>query len=194
MIILLSGLFIAGVALAVYALVPFQWGEKKPQEPVPAPILPEPLEQLNVERQNLQGELELANNVARELKEELAKFKESANAQQLQQLKENKEKLELAQKDNQQLAQKIKSLEEQSAVYLKEIEEHKAINADLLNKLKVFEAQLQEYKQEIEKQKAIIQQPAPAAQEQVSKKEYDELKKKLEEAEQILRIVHGAGK
>lgn len=168
MIILLSGLFIAGVALAVYAFVPFQWGGKKPQESPPTPILPEPLEQLNVERQNLQSELELANNVARQLQEELAKFKENAGIQQLQQLKENKEKLELAQKDNQELTQKIKTLEEQ-----------------------------------IEKQKAIIQQPAPAAkeqvskpvpeEEQVSKKEYDELKKKLEEAEQILRIIHGAG-
>lgn len=206
MIILILVLFIAGAALAAYAFIPFEPGEKKAEESIPImPILQEPLnlrleeqinslntelEQLKRERQNLQTELELANSVVRDLKEELSKFRESGNVEQF---KENKEKLELLEKNNRQLSEKIITLEEQIAVYVKDIEKHKAINSDLLNKLKVFEAQIEEYKQEIEKQKAIIQKPAPV-EEQVSKKEYDELKKKLEEAEEILRIVHGEGK
>lgn len=69
-------------------------------------------------------------------------------------------------------------------------------NSDLINKIKVLEIQHVEYNKEIRKQSELIEElkKKESTEERVSKKEFDDLKKKLDTAEGVLRILHGADK
>jgi len=68
-------------------------------------------------------------------------------------------------------------------------------NSDLANKIKLLETQIETYKKEMAQlNEAAAQKPQTTPQpagETVSKEEYEELKKKLEAAESVLKIVHG---
>ncbi len=67
--------------------------------------------------------------------------------------------------------------------------------SDAINKVRILEMQIEQYKKEIEKVSVAQAQGAkkPVPEDSVPKKDYEELKKKLEEAEKVLMIVHGAG-
>lgn len=269
MIILLSGIFLIGVGLAVYAFFPSRQdaGQTRLDEPIPLHLPPETMApkpaagyDLTAEFQQLKGEHKnLAENID-QLKKENAQLKDEllAKGKELEksvnqvsslnrELKDNKDKLEAwaneseqllekvaaleekerqfanlteqaskseaANKENTDLADKIKLLETQVAEYKKEevilkaaiqskeaeeikkTEAFQKENIDIMNKIKVLEAQVEQYKKEIE-QITVSQaqgQPKLEPQDSVPRKEYEELKKKLQEAEEILRLVHGAG-
>jgi chromosome segregation ATPase len=68
-------------------------------------------------------------------------------------------------------------------------------NSDAVNKIKLLEMQIEQYKKESEKAAALNPKglPVPEPQDSVPRKEYEEIKKKLKEAEDVLKILHGAG-
>ncbi len=83
---------------------------------------------------------------------------------------------------------------EHAAKREKELEIFKQDKSDLENKIKMLESQISEYNKEIEKQNEIIsQRQKDKAAGGVSKEQYEELKNKLEKAEEVLRMLHGAG-
>ncbi len=176
MIILVGVLFLLTIGLAVYALLP----QAKDKKPVPTADIPK---ETNIIRPWMEPacppveKIEAAAQQKNNLETELGQIKQ-----------ENADlKVELLSK-----AQPLAS-EEQSRKADGLIKE----NSDLANKIKLLETQIENYKKEIAKlNEAAAQKPQPvpqpaAAGETVSKEEYEELKKKLEAAESVLKIVHG---
>ncbi len=212
MLILVGLLFLLTIGLAVYALLP-----SKKQEPEdidkkvirPATAILEPLnpaadkiEELNQQKKNLQVEFEQLKKENADLKvESLNRMKETEEMRkQLAELKsrpqvneEQSRKADGLAKENSDLANKIKLLEVQIESYKKE----SAQTLGAGDKVKALETQVEDYKKEIAKlnealaQKPQVATPPAAAGETVSKEEYEELKKKLEAAESVLKIVHG---
>ncbi|MFH1441426.1 MAG: hypothetical protein ABIH18_05255 [Candidatus Omnitrophota bacterium] len=78
----------------------------------------------------------------------------------------------------------LKSRLEVSESQMKELAKLTKENIDLLEQVKSLEKQIENYNKESKKDEAIRG---------VSKEQYEELKQKLEKAEEVLRIVHGAG-
>ncbi len=119
-------------------------------------------------------------------------------------------------KENKVLSEKIKALESEAAQKqseevlkkdfdelnnrlseeLKKIDAFTKDNTDLLAKIKFLAFQNEEYKKEIAKVAAEISELKPEinTEEMISKKEYNELKEKFDQAEEFLRIVHGGTK
>jgi len=111
-------------------------------------------------------------------------------------LAEAKDKLNSLIEENKEFSEKIAALESQvtkasaeaarvSAEAVKgsaDSEKLKAANDDALSKIKMLEMQIEQHKKE-----------AFNPQDFVPRKEYEELKKKLEEAEAVLKMVHGTG-
>lgn len=209
MIILIAGLFVAAIALAIYALMP---PERKPQarplenETVLTRITNEPLvlrleeqvnslntelEQLKLEHQKLENELLLANKLVIDLKDELSKHRMNSSVDQSEVKRLQKENVQL----ETGLLDKSKELEKEINLGLslqRELNENKdkiicieKENKILSEKIKALEstaAEISELKPKIN------------TEEMISKKEYDELKEKFNQAEEVLRIVHGGAK
>lgn len=249
MIILLSGIFLVGIALAIYAFFPSKQesDKKRADESIPLHVPrettePKPgaghpdssaeLQQLKNEHRTLQTQMELANNVVKSLRADLVKANASAaTAEGVEQVKkenaqlkdellkksidldklaaqkldsnkgqeENKGKLETLTKENQQLLEKIKLLEEKAGqlgeqVSKKDYDELnnkfsgvsdkvktlEGQNTDLTNKIKLLEAQVAEYAKQEAALKATIEDTKKEG-EQVPKKDFDDLDKKLNE-------------
>ncbi len=263
MIILLSGIFLVGIALAVYAFFPSKQDnvQKKSDEAIPLHVPRETVEpklsghadssaelqQLKNEYKNLQAQLESAGILVNGLRAELVKATATAPVNEdIDQLKrenmqlkdelmrkgleldklnnqkldfnksqdENKAKLETLTKENQQLLEKIKALEEKSGQLGEQVpkkdfddldkklsEETSKVeglekeNSDAVNEIKLLKMQIEQYKKESEKAAALKSKvlPGPEPQDSVPRKEYEEIKKKLKEAEDVLKILHGAG-
>jgi len=165
-----------------------------------------------------------------ELLEEQVSKREYEDIQQ--KLKTELEKIEALNRENSDLAGKIKIFETQSGEYNKEIEQQKSIieelkissannvakeefeqlnekmklegekldllkneNASLIEKIKDLELDSDKQKKEIQKQSAQAKEIKSSIDlsEFVPRKDYEALKKKLESAEEVLKIVHGAG-
>jgi len=73
------------------------------------------------------------------------------------------------------------------------LDKFKKENAELSGRLKSFEDKINEYDNKIKEQDEFIDKEKNKCEGCASKKELAEVQKKLENAEQVLRIVHGAG-
>lgn len=93
---------------------------------------------------------------------------------------------QVSKKDFEELQKKI---DEEKAAR----ERFKKENAELSERIKAFEIKSAEYEKKIKEQTALIDKEKGKCDGCASKKELEEVKKKLENAEQVLRIVHGAG-
>jgi chromosome segregation ATPase len=203
MVIVLVGLFLVGVALAVYALLPNQDnarpGHRREEIAPPAPVYNLELEQLKagldevkasneqLKRENAQLKIDL---LAKNRELEKAANQDSGKTTALESLlAESKANAGLLEKENKKLTEKIAAAEGQLAEALEKIktlegdtaksggqEEKLAVavkeNTVLADRIRLLETQIEQYKKDAQ--------------------DYAELKKKLEEAEEVLRMVHGA--
>lgn len=186
MLILVGLLFLLTIGLAVYALLPSRKQESedtaekiiRPATAILEPLNPaaENIEELNQQKKSLQAELE-------QLKKENSDFKvESLNRiKEIEEARKQLAEFKTRPQNNEELSRKSEGL-------IKE-------NSDLANKVKLLETQIEEYKKESAKLSEAAAQKTPEAQpaagDTVSREEYEELKKKLEAAESVLKIVHG---
>ena len=198
---LLVGLFVVALALAAFALIPSQESapvnNKRNSAPVPDvhdPLvhkLAEQTQTFDAELQNLKQEhldlnreLELANKVVFDLKEELDKLRKmpGVDNSEFDKLRKDSSSLkeELLNKSN-QLEKEISAITNS----IKELKQNRESQATLENekkaltdKISALEDKLGNYTQKLDAQKEVIQK-YEKLEEQVSKKEYEEVQKKL---------------
>jgi tetrahydromethanopterin S-methyltransferase subunit G len=205
MIILLSGIFLVGIGLTIYAFLP---GRQNPEqkkadelgmhlsaqaaEPTAAYLIAE-IGQLKSENKNLQADLEVARNIEKGLREELAKSTAVGGAENLDRLnKENAQLREELLAKTQELAivtvqatnlnRGLGQDKEKSEYLLNE-------NRQLLEKTAALKEQVEAYKKETDRQKEAIPEQRPLG-EAVPKKDYDELNNRLSEQTNKLEAVN----
>lgn len=175
--ILLLVFFIGAVGLAFYAFSPKK-SEKQPEvltgiipssegafnqesftlvpeEQVNNNSLNTELEELKIRHQQTESELQAANQIISDLKDETSRLREK------------------------------ETIEEQLKADIVRLKE------ELSERIKSFESMSGEYEKKITAQQELLSKEKNKCEDCVSKKELDEVKKKLENAEQVLRMVHG---
>lgn len=158
--------------------------EEETGEKVPKEEFEQLLERIKSEEERIEG----LNKQNVDLSEKI-KILESQNSEynnQLQKLESSKQK-EPPKEEFESLSEKLKSETEKLDLLRNE-------NSSLVEKIKDLESESAKLKKDMEKQSSLAKESKKATVEgMVLQKDYDELKKKLESAEEILRIVHGAG-